>query len=337
MEKGAAVLRALARTPSYFETAQMPGAGPDEAPPTSAAAPAPAAAAVPTAQEPVSTAWDLWVRKWEVPRKILHMSIGFLVMALYVNHVQLDGILRSLTTAFILIGSTDLLRLNARRFEQIYEKVLGFLMREGERERVNGVIWYLAGVIVTLHIFPEDIACVSVMMLSWCDPTASTVGRMYGRYTPALPSPPFARRKSLIGFIGATLSGCLTAYIFWGTSVAERGERASGLSWTPHGLSYFGTPQAPGPAHTGWMGFRDGFQSHGTADLGNFFANLFSGEPRAMPPCLLYISAGLIAGVAEGLDLGGIDDNISVPILCGLGLWGVLYAWGRWVVVYPSS
>ena len=34
MEKGAAVLRALARTPSYFETAQMPGAGPDEAPPT---------------------------------------------------------------------------------------------------------------------------------------------------------------------------------------------------------------------------------------------------------------------------------------------------------------
>jgi len=58
--------------------------------------------------------------------------------------------------------------------------------------------------------------------LSWSDTTASTIGRLWGRYTPPLPPHfpglkflPFAPRKSLAGFLAATVTGSLISIGFW--------------------------------------------------------------------------------------------------------------------------
>lgn len=58
--------------------------------------------------------------------------------------------------------------------------------------------------------------------LSWSDTTASTLGRLWGRYTPPLPAHvpgikflPFAPRKSLAGFLAATVTGILICLGFW--------------------------------------------------------------------------------------------------------------------------
>ncbi|WFD36868.1 diacylglycerol kinase (CTP) [Malassezia cuniculi] len=313
LEKGSAVLRALARSPSYHEAIMT-----SEGPAVAAAAPVQKVASKAAPSTEIST-WDLVVNKWEVPRKILHCSIGFVVLYLYFQHVDLDKIVRVLFYMFLFVSSADLLRLNVPAFERIYEFVLGFLMREGEKERVNGVVFYLLGVIVALKLFPEDIGCISIIILSWCDPSASTFGRIFGRSTPSLPSPPFARRKSLAGFIAASIMGVFVAYMFWGTSIGRIGERPSRLSWTPGGFSHFGT-SAPGFLHTGWTGFSTGFVSRGGA----------STKP-AIPAWLLYTLCGLISGVTEALDLGGIDDNMSIPILAGFGIWAVLWVWGLFV------
>ncbi|KAI0701856.1 hypothetical protein BC835DRAFT_183318 [Cytidiella melzeri] len=55
---------------------------------------------------------------WEIPRKTLHSSIGFLTLYLYFSH-----------------GSP-----NMPVFEMWYERCLGFLMRESEKKTTNGVI-----------------------------------------------------------------------------------------------------------------------------------------------------------------------------------------------------
>ncbi|KAI3623353.1 DGK1 [Malassezia furfur] len=274
-----------------------------------------------------SARWEKIVVKWEVPRKVLHASIGFVVLALYGLNVDLDRIVRVLSYMLAFIASMDLLRLNLPGFERAYEAVVGALMRDGERERVNGVVWYLVGVLASLRLFPEDIACVSIMILSWCDPCASTFGRLYGRYTPSMPAPLFAQRKSLAGFLAAVLAGSLTTYLFWGTSLARRGERASGLSWTPGGTATFGTRQAPGLLHTGWTGIRGGFVARGDASVWAHAVAAGGGAP-AVPAWLLYVAAGLVAGVTESLDLGGIDDNLFIPVLSGLGIWATLWVWG---------
>lgn len=64
--------------------------------------------------------------------------------------------------------------------------------------------------------------CADIPSLSWADTTASTLGRLWGKHTPPLPSHfpglkalPFAPRKSLAGFLAATVTGALISLGFW--------------------------------------------------------------------------------------------------------------------------
>lgn len=180
---------------------------------------------------------------------------------------------------------------------------------------------------VSLRLFPEDIASVSIIILSWCDPCASTFGRLFGKNTPSLPSPLFARRKSLAGFVAASVMGTFVAYLFWGTSIAQHGERSSGLSWTPGGRARFGTSLMPDEWRTGWRGLSRGFAST-DASLGDQTRALFQSQIPAIPPVAMYLACGLIAGVTEALEMGGLDDNISIPILSASLIWMLLWVWG---------
>jgi diacylglycerol kinase (CTP) len=40
------------------------------------------------------------------------------------------------------------------------------------------------------------------------------------------------------------------------------------------------------------------------------------------------LAAGAIASVSEALDVFGWDDNLTIPVLCGAGLWGFLKIFG---------
>lgn len=292
-------------------------------------------------------------KSWEIPRKIFHSSIGFMVLHLYLSGTDLNVIVRNLSYFLGIVVTADVIRLNNDDFEKIYEKVLGFLMRESEKDKVNGVVWYLVGVITSLHFFPEDIACVSIMILSWCDTCASTFGRAFGRYTPALPSPPFARRKSTAGFVAAIISGALTSYLFWCTSIASSGVRTNGISWSGSGYAHpaiFGTDRVAGATGTGWEGLSTGFRGQSGAGLlpgaSGLSAQYLGADSIAkgklgtdalpiqndvpgMPWWLLTLGSGIVAGVAEGLELGGVDDNLSLPILSAAGIWSFLWSWGR--------
>lgn len=90
---------------------------------------------------------------WEVPRKVLHSSIGmyrfrvsdllvahgssgFFTVYLYVSQGSPDRIIMVLWAALALvIAPADLLRLNYPPFERLYERFLGFLMRDSEKVR----------------------------------------------------------------------------------------------------------------------------------------------------------------------------------------------------------
>lgn len=58
----------------------------------------------------------------------------------------------------------DMIRLNWPAFAELWESVCGFLMREEERNKINGVIWYLVGVVFVLSLYPRDVAVVSILM-----------------------------------------------------------------------------------------------------------------------------------------------------------------------------
>ena len=94
----------------------------------------------------------------------------------------------------------------------------------------GGVHSYVNNLGVRIRILTAD----TFTRLSWADTNASTFGRLWGKKTRALPRSllglPFAPRKSLAGFIAASLTGTLTAVAFWGwfAPSVNRPE----LSWT---------------------------------------------------------------------------------------------------------
>lgn len=237
---------------------------------------------------------------WEIPRKLLHSSIGFFTLYLYAFDGSIRNTVLILWSALAIIVPADLIRLRYPGFERLYERAVGFLMRESEKKSTNGVIWYILGVNTVLTFYPPDVAVVAILILSWADTAASTFGRMFGRLTPPLPRRlpllglPLAPRKSLAGFIAASLTGACVAIAFWGW-IAPLRNNGVDLLWTWQGgvsatsslLKWFGMSSGLGGA-SGWTG------------LG-----------------IIGLVSGLVSGVAEALDLGPVDDNLTLPIISG--------------------
>ncbi|KDQ12432.1 hypothetical protein BOTBODRAFT_112883 [Botryobasidium botryosum FD-172 SS1] len=240
-------------------------------------------------QAPVPLEQNVKKIDWEIPRKTLHSSIGFLVLPLYFNlppSEPVTPIVNVLGGMLVVVGAADIIRFNVPPFARLYERFLGFLMRDSEKEKINGVIWYLIGVIWVLTLYPRDVAVVSILILSWADTAASTFGRLYGRYTPALPKLrylPFAPRKSLAGSLAGFAAGASIAMGFWGWA-ASYGSSQGRAMWMWDTARYAGS----------WTG-----------SIG------------------LSVASGVISAVAEALDVGSLDDNLTLPIISGGMLWAV--------------
>ena len=243
------------------------------------------------------------IHKHEVPRKALHVSIGFFTLYLYTRGTQTHAITPWLWGALVPIASMDLLRHRYPAVNRFYVKSLGALMRETEVDGYNGVIWYLMGAAVALQFFPKDVGVMSVLLLSWCDTAASTFGRIFGRYTIRL-----RRGKSLAGSLAAWIVGVATAALFWGYFAPRRGsffnDQAGGFM--------FQDRLALPVQVTRLLSWKDG--------AGAITGNLALG--------VMSVLTGLIASGSELIDLFGWDDNFTIPLLSSLGLYGLLKVFG---------
>ena len=152
-----------------------------------------------------------YITKHELPRKILHSSIGLIAVYLYIQGVDYTKIASILTIAFFSILMFDIVRLRWHSFNWLYCKVVGMLMRPSEVNKYNGVLFYILGLIFSFGLFQKDICLISVMLLSWSDTAASTFGRKYGHLTPKI-----ARNKSLAGSLAAFIVGVISVYTVYG-------------------------------------------------------------------------------------------------------------------------
>ncbi|KAJ7733135.1 hypothetical protein B0H16DRAFT_1665107 [Mycena metata] len=263
---------------------------------------------------------------WEIPRKVFHSSIGFITLGLYLTpSISPRAVALVLWGALAVIAPTDVVRLRVPAVERVYEKALGFLMRESERTGTNGTLWYILGVNFALTFYPIDVATVAILILSWADTAASTIGRMYGPRTAPLPSSislawlpawenprgaprrlktPFAPRKSTAGFMAACVAGAAVALAFW---------------WGVGGMNI-----GRGVAEMRTVKEASGNGGHATTPA-RF------GVRGLLGLVALVLTAGVVSGVAEALDLGGLDDNLTLPIISGGALMLFFRVWG-WAV-----
>ncbi|WPG99974.1 CTP-dependent diacylglycerol kinase 1 [Acrodontium crateriforme] len=251
---------------------------------------------------PIHREWRTFVHKHEVPRKVLHVSIGFLALWLYYEDVQTSTIHPILLTLLVPIFATDVIRFKFPGVNKFYIRCLGPFMRESEaHDRFNGVIMYLAGVWATMRYCRKDVAMMSVLLLSWCDTAASTFGRAFGKYTPRI-----RKGKSLAGSIAAFTFGVGSAALFWGfVEPFCTGTHNDGVN----SFAFTGSLTLPSQARA-ILGV--------TEEQGTITGSLALGT--------LSIVSGLVASVSEAFDLWGLDDNLTIPIFSGIGLGTILWA-----------
>ncbi|OJD13286.1 hypothetical protein AJ78_06246 [Emergomyces pasteurianus Ep9510] len=256
---------------------------------------------------PLHRHYRTFIHRHEIPRKLLHVSIGFVTLHLYCRGVQTLNVAPWLLTALIPIAVTDFLRHRYQSVNKLYIRCLGALMRETEVAGYNGVIWYLLGAYISLRFFPKDVGVVGVLLLSWCDTAASTFGRLYGRYTVRL-----RRGKSLAGTLAACATGVATAAAFWGYLVPWIGTFPD----DPEGSFMFNGTLNLIPSfvrdHLGWPGI-----SASTAVITG---------PLALG--IMSMWTGIVAAGSEFIDLFGWDDNLTIPVLSSVGIWGFLKVFG---------
>lgn len=244
------------------------------------------------------------IHRHEIPRKILHVSIGFLTLYLYCTGRQPDQIHPVLLTLLIPIAATDVIRHRYYSVNRFYIRCLGALMRESEVDGYNGVISYLLGAWIVLRFCPKDIGVMSILLLSWCDTAASTFGRLWGHRTWRV-----RKGKSLAGSIAACVTGVITAALFWGWLAPLMEGRV--LSEGPNAFAFQGALTLPAQ-------LRDSLGlSLKEASVSGYLAL-----------GMMSTWAGIVASASEAIDLFGWDDNLTIPALCGAGLWGFLRMFG---------
>jgi len=160
---------------------------------------------------PIHRFFQQAVHKYEIPRKLLHVGFGLVLLGLYVKNYTAPDIYPYLAAELICVVVFDYLRFQYAGLNRVYIRLFGPIMRQSEVNDWNGVIWYLVGTYSVLVFFPLDIAIVSIMLLSWCDTAASVVGRWKGHLTPSL-----RKGKSLAGTVAAMGVGSMAAFLFWG-------------------------------------------------------------------------------------------------------------------------
>lgn len=212
--------------------------------------------------------------------------------------MQTSAIHPVLLTLLLPIALTDVLRHRYWQINRVYIRCLGALMRESEVDGYNGVISYLLGAWIVMRFCPKDVGVMSILLLSWCDTAASTFGRLWGHLTPKV-----RKGKSLAGSIAACITGIVTAAMWWGVLGPMFDQYNSG----EHAFAFQDVLVLP---------------THVRHVFGLSVAQASIGGYTALGVVSLW--AGFVASASEALDLFGWDDNLTIPVLCGAGLWGFL-------------
>ncbi|EOA91860.1 Diacylglycerol kinase [Exserohilum turcicum] len=251
---------------------------------------------------PIHQKWRSFIHRHEIPRKILHVSIGFLTIFLYCTDTQTSQIHNVLLTMLIPIALTDVIRHRYWQVNRFYIRCLGALMRESEVDGYNGVISYLLGAWIVLRFCPKDVGVMSILLLSWCDTAASTFGRLWGHLTPKV-----RKGKSLAGSIAACVTGVMTAAVWWGWL----GPLYSEYNQGEHAFAFQNALALP-------------LRVRETLNLSLAQASVTGHVALGV----MSLAAGVIASASEAMDVFGWDDNLTIPVLCGAGLWGFIRVFG---------
>lgn len=115
-------------------------------------------------------------------RRFFHASSGVLLAAVLHWRVFPDPVPAwALGGLLAVLGTLDWVRLRRPEVNALFFRSFPSLASPREARRPASSTWYLLGVLLTVLLFPSPVAVPAVLILALADPTASVVGRRFGR------------------------------------------------------------------------------------------------------------------------------------------------------------
>lgn len=150
-------------------------------------------------------------------RKFWHIGVGaILLRAYYLSGLGSQKWAMIAGTLGVIGIIFDFFRLNNRAFSNFALKYFGQFYRESERTGYSGLPFYAFGVAISLFLFEERVAVLSVFFLVFSDPISSLVGIKFGKTR-------IINGKSLEGSIAGALV-CTFICIIYGQHLAYNKE-----------------------------------------------------------------------------------------------------------------
>lgn len=144
----------------------------------------------------------------EIYRKLIHLSSLWMPITIYFLNYNLSLILFSLI--FILVFLSEILRLNSKSFNKIFNLFFKNILREHESNdnaKFAGAFYVCLAVLIALILFPTIIAVSAISVMLICDTASALIGRKFGKNK--------ILSKSLEGLFAFILSGYLTIFLIY--------------------------------------------------------------------------------------------------------------------------
>lgn len=116
----------------------------------------------------------------EIYRKLFH-AIGLIYPISYIcmyNRIQMSIVAILL---FIIAFMFEFIRLNIPLVNNIFCKSFSSLLRDHENDKINGMLYFTLGAMISILFFQKNIAILSLFVLVICDTCASIIGILYGK------------------------------------------------------------------------------------------------------------------------------------------------------------
>ena len=114
-------------------------------------------------------------------RKLWHMTMGLVIVSLYMNGMPQSTALTILGALFVWSLSMETIRLKNPAINEKCIRYFGMVIRSSEVNKVSGMPYYIASSIVAIGVFPKPVAILSLCYLAFGDPIASLVGILYSK------------------------------------------------------------------------------------------------------------------------------------------------------------
>lgn len=120
------------------------------------------------------------VQPW---RRVFHMVCGVAMAA--VVHIIGPGSLVPVATLAVALAAAvglDCIRLRSRAANKRFFRFFSALASPREARRVASSTWFLLGALTVLVVTPDGLFVPAMLVLALADPSASVVGRLWGRH-----------------------------------------------------------------------------------------------------------------------------------------------------------